>query len=565
MSRHASAGEGKRRPFRARAFAAALLLGALALGNAPYLFGYAIRPPETLFWAVPSINYSDACQYLAFTRLLLEGGWLAGDPFTAEPHAPRLFLPLSLLEAGLCRLTGLAPLEVFQVSRVACGAALLAAAAWFGRELLPRRRLRRLYLLLLVSSGGASWLAERAGWWVPNGDLLQPEGNTLFLLGNLPSLCLAAALLTALVAAAARLAAGPKRQLSLAAGVAAPAALLSWMHPFDFATLGLTLGLYAAVRWRAEGRFPRGLLRYAAAVLAGAAPAAIYLSWLLATDPFYRALAADSSRVQGFAFYAIAHGPLALPAALVLFHARLRRRYALPLCWAGGVFLFLATPFGLGGKQARLIGGIHAPLALLCAVGLDYAARWVALRPPRCQRGAASRARLRRIAARAAVAGYVALLASGGWGILQRHLAVYAARLPDHYLSPAVQALYRELEREGNRSQVTLAGPYTASWAPVLADTRLYHGHWHLTLHAPRKRAERDAFFTMPGPPELRADWLRRNGITWIIAYPIEWYGAMVPLDDLPGLRPVFVSPEIRLYRFRAEAGEGSRAALAEP
>src|SRR5688572_29711240 len=106
-----------RRPVQALAGRLVLLL-ALLLASVPYVYGYAIRPEGSRFWAVPPVNSSDANQYLAFTRMVAEGRWLVGDPFTSEPHPPRIFLPHVFLEALLVRLLGWTALEAFQAARV---------------------------------------------------------------------------------------------------------------------------------------------------------------------------------------------------------------------------------------------------------------------------------------------------------------------------------------------------------------------------------------------------------------------------------------------------------------
>lgn len=531
-----------------------VLLAALALGNSPYLYGMAIRPAGTRFWAVPPVNSSDANQYLAFARQVSQGQLLLGDPFTAEPHTPRLFLPHALFDGALCRLLGGNPLAAFQVSRIVAGLALLAAGLWFGFLLLPHWRRRRLYLGLLCFAGGLGGWVDRLAPGVAHGDALQPEGNTFFLLGNLPHLALSAALLTALFGTLLALERdGKRRWLGITLVLAF---LLAWIHPFDFVTLGLALSTYAVLRWIDRGELPRASLAHAGALFAGALPAAAYLLWLTRTDPLYARLADDVLRVQDFRFYAIAHGILVLPGLAVLASRTLTRRYLLPLCWAACVFLFLLTPFRLGGKQPRLIGGVHIPLVLLATVGVDLAGRGLGALVRR-RRNSEDRSgrnvRNRRWSewiAGGVGGGYLLLTATGTAAMLGRHGAFYARRGPDYYHSTSMQGVFFTLAREGHDGQVTLGGSWTGGWAPVLADTRVYHGHWHMTLDQPHKRAERNWFFTARVSPLDRARWLRERGITWIIRCPWEWNGWAVPLDDVPGLRPVYMSPEVTLYRF---------------
>ncbi|MFN3649107.1 MAG: hypothetical protein ACK47B_05950 [Armatimonadota bacterium] len=529
---------------RRRAIVVALvLLSALFLASVPFLYGYAVEPEGTRFWAVPVVNSFDANQYLAFTRIVADGSLLVGDPFTSEPHQPRLLLPQVWFQALVMRLTGSTPQEAFQVSRVLSGAALLLAGCWLGFLLLPRWRLRWLFLALLCFSTGASWYLELLGYRIPNGDLVQPEGNTFFSLANLPHVALASALLTALFALLLEYErSGEARWLWITVGVSL---LLSWTHPFDYVPLGMGVLAYGALRWWWSREIPVRVIVQGGAAVLGALPAALYLGWLVSTDPIYKQLANDVLQVNPFRFYLIAHVLLVVPALAVLLQPEARRRYALPLCWVVCAFLFLFTPFRLGGKQPRVVGGIHVPLAILAAAGADLTARWLA------QRVAPGKSR-RVVLALDGI--YAVGACAGVIGMVQRQVAEYARREPDFFQTPGIQQAFSTLDRLGDRSQVTLGGEYTAGWAPTWADTRVYHGHWHMTLREPEKRAERNWFFTAPAPPEQRAKWLRQRGIDWVVWWPPEWQGWAVPLDHVPGLQPVYRGPDVVLYHFEPSA-----------
>jgi hypothetical protein len=541
----------------------AVLLATLGLASWPYLEAYLNRPPGTRFYAVPVANYSDANQYLAFTRLVLEGDLLIGDPFTTEPHQPRLFMPLIYFQALLCRAFGWDVFGAFQATRVLSGALLLLAGWWFGSLLIRVGRQRRLFLGLMCFSAGFGWVVDRFGWearhGLQHGDASQPEANTLFTLGNLPHLALSSALLTAIFAALLAYRQQPRRRWL--AFTAACSFLLAWTHPFDFLALGLGLGAYGAVllveSLRAGGTesTPRRLaaalrpsILHGAALFLGALPAAAYLAWLTGTDPVYRQLASDTLDKNRLHFYALQHGLLWAPAALVLFRAPLRRRYALPLCWVLLVFLFLLTPWRLGGKQPRVVGGVHVPLCVLAAVGVDWAVSATRRRAARARRRPALAAR--RLARGIAAVAFFLVAARGGWWLLQRQSHFYGTRAWYYYLDPSIQRLLTHLRDVGDDSQVSLGGTLTGGWAVVLADTTAFHGHWHMTLRALEKRRERDWFFLAPGEEARKAAWLRARRVTWVIEYGPEWEFPLADLQAIPGLRPVFAAPEARLYRF---------------
>jgi hypothetical protein len=290
-----------------------------------------------------------------------------------------------------------------------------------------------------------------------------------------------------------------------------------------------------------QRKFPLPALLHVTFVLLGVLPAGGYLLWLVTTDPFYRALADDPSRVQPFLFYASAHGLLLLGALLVLLDAAQRRRLLLPLCWVGFCFFFLLLPLRMGGKQPRLLGGVHVPLALLSAVGIDLFATQCAARLPGVSRG-----RL----ATAICVGYALLTATGAWGIAGRHVAWYARRERDFFLRPELQRLFARLEAESFvGSELTLGGKYTGGWAPVLSGARVYYGHWHMTLEPERKWAELEWFFTAEAPAARKVAWLRGNRIRWVIWWPWEWRERGRSPETLPGLEPIFRTSEATLLR----------------
>lgn len=535
------------------------ILGSLCLASEPYLRAYATRPPGTYFWAVPTVNYYDAHQYLAFTQRVLEGQWLIGDPFTAEGVRPRLIMPHVYFQAALSRVFGLDVIASFQVCRVLFGLAMLAAAWWLGKLLIRSSRQRLLYILLVCFSAGAAWYVQRLGFSLDSIDRNQPEGNTLFTLGNLPHLSLSTALLTGLFATLVEYE-RDRRARWLAATVAL-SFLLSWIHPFDYLMLVLGLGAYALFRWVERGRFPTPSLHHGLALGLAALPAALYLVWVTRADPVYRQLANDILEKNKLTFYAIGYGPFILPALALFSRRELVSRYALPLCWVLCVLLFLLTPFRLGGKQPRMVGGLHIPLCLLAAVAVD----WL----PRLFRGRVRKRRHnpwlrgRQAAAWALSAGFLGFTVAGGLWVYGEHRRLLGWKLPMHFQPPEVRALYARMRPETAYTDVTLGGTFTGGWTPVLTRSRVYWGHWHMTLREPLKSAQRDWFFTTPGEEQAKAAWLRRQGVDWVIYWPWEWSDAgrwpAGPQDPagVPGLEPVFQHPSIRLYRVRKPSPGG--------
>lgn len=529
---------------------AAALLTSLYLASQPFLHAARIRPPGTRFWAVPTANYYDANQYLAFTRLVLHGHWLIGDPFTSEPVPPRLVMPHVYFQALLCRALGTDVLTSFQACRVLWGLLLLLAGWWFGTLLIRSWRQRWVFLGLLCFSAGATWVLDRYGIRIKTLDTYQPEAITFFTLGNLPHLSLSAALLISLFCTLLSYERdGERRWLGLTVLFSF---LLAWVHPFDFMALGLALGFYGAARWAVEGGFPKASWRHAAALVLGAAPAGAYLLWVMATNPVYRRLASDTLTKPDFTAYAVSFGPFVIPALVLLARRELLRRYLLPICWVAAIFLFLLTPFRMGGKQSRMAAGLHVPLCVLASVGIMWAPRLFRRRPRVAGPGSA---RWRGWAAAALGAGLVWFGYQGGDWVRREQVQLFSRRLPFTFQPPEVIAAYEELDREAATGDIALPGTFTGGWTPVLSPARSYWGHWHMTLDQDRKMAERDWFFCAPGQEAEKARFLQERGIRWVIYWPWEWSdtsrwpGGPQSPERVPGLRPVYASQEIVIFR----------------
>ncbi len=95
------------------------------------------------------------------------------------------------------------------------------------------------------------------------------------------------------------------------------------------------------------------------------------------------------------------------------------------------------------------------------------------------------------------------------------------------------------------------------SGGPVVAVTgrRVYAGHWFETADFERKMADLSRFYDLQTSDAWRRDFLRDTGIGWVWLDSLDTRaGHWVPESGgAHGLRPVFVSGTVTLYRFEAE------------
>ncbi|MBI3911498.1 MAG: hypothetical protein HY320_11270 [Armatimonadetes bacterium] len=532
---------------------ALVVAACLACTTVPYLYGWSVTPPGRVFTWTPTLNGADACTYLAHIAQVVAGRVLVDDPFTSEPHPPRLLMPQVLALGWLARGTGIGPVAAYQIGRLASGTLLLLAGYWLACCLLPTGRQRRLALLLLAFSGGLSFYLEGGAdlGLLPHrlretADAVIPESNTFHSIHNLPHLSLSAALMTGIFACFLEHRRRPARGwLGL---IAVQALLLVLTHPWDLVPIVAVAAAMVALEGIRRG-LPTRPLAALGAVLAGAAPGGVYYAWVTATEPVYRALTRDALAVRPAWVYGGGFAPLLLLATgLVAVPGRQRRlgRLALPLLWVVAVAFFLTDAVDINGKQNRLVGGVHVALAILAAAGLD-----AALRSRPCRRLLACFPRPG--VARAVLAGLAVLLASpSSYALIARQITWYdSGAWVAHYHPRALHAAAAWLRGHAGDGDLVLAGPQAGAWLPVLSLNRTYYGHWHFTLDRARKERALARFFFAPWAMGARKDWLRRQGIRYVLWWPGEWPLPPPPLSE-PGLSERWRSAEMVLY----EVGE---------
>jgi hypothetical protein len=199
--------------------------------------------------------------------------------------------------------------------------------------------------------------------------------------------------------------------------------------------------------------------------------------------------------------------------------------------------------------QRRMIEGVHAPLCVLAAVGLNDGllpivrrsrlAGWLARR-------GYPRSRFRRLVGSLVLAFTVpstvyllvslSLGAAGGYG-------------PLYYSRDEVEAV-RWLSEHGGPDDTVLASYEVSGYIPAHIGQRVFWGHWAESIHLPQKRAEAEAFYSASALD--RPEFLARYGIVYVFHGPRE--RAMGDFDPaLAGyLEPVFRQGDVAIYRVEA-------------
>lgn len=434
----------------------------------PYQASLALEPPPGMSSLNVGYMPKDTLAYLSFIRQTADdGSFLLYNAFTTDSQTPRFVLLLHWLLGVASRLSGLAPAQVLELSRVPLIFAFFAVLWRFLRPILPERRVRVLCCLLVGLSGGVDWLVEPLLRLAPPGVAWQFGMSTQDVFGwstfeAMFNPLWIAGLTLCLVALGPILAPRGPRTAGDFAAIFGGFLLLVATHAYSAAVVaGIALVLPvteallgAGLLWRRHARIWLALLP--ALVLAA------LLSWWQAQDPVYRAASGnffgpEEISVFWYPFTLGATLPLAVCGARAWFAEGHPYRFAVS-AWIAAVAWLHSSPL-LNGYHFLLY--LHLPVCILAAPAL--ARLW---RPSEL-------AGLARWAGAAALA----------FVLFAAPLAVTTRAMDDvarYNLFPADEAdVLLDLQRRpaGN----ALVHARLGNLVPAFTPHRVWLGHWFLT------------------------------------------------------------------------------------
>jgi hypothetical protein len=500
-------------------WAAAVALVALALSTVPYAVGYLAQPPDMVFIGAV-YDEEDYYSHLAKMQQGMQGTWQYHVLFTPEDH-PGAYINLFYIALGhLTAALGLSPVLVYHLTRVLCAMALLLAIYWFVALFVPDRGTRRVAYLLACFSSGLGWLvllitrSYTLGGITPV-DFWFIEMYTFFIVLTFPHTCLAQVAHLFAFACMVRLLRGERGWHTWL--VAAGAGLvLTVVHPYSLLPLDASLALYwlyLLIRHRGEAvRRLLWLLGFALLPL----PLVIYDYLDIASNPVLRAWQAQSYTLSPPPLhYLLGYGlvlMLAVWGGFLVFRDREEMGASLAL-WLLAVapLLYIPLVFHL---QRRMIEGVHVPLSVLAAVGLDrgllpvvqrsWLAGWFG-------RHRYPRHRFRQLISRLLLAfttpstwyllASLSLAAAGGYGPLYHSCAEVEAVL--------------WLGQHSSPRDTVLSSYEIGGYIPARIGHRVFWGHWAESIHLPQKRSEAQAFYSDSATFD-RTALLTRYGIAYV-------------------------------------------------
>lgn len=481
---------------RERQWALRWVIAVVALSCLPYLLAWALAPDGTRYTGL-LLNPLDGASYYAKMQQGARGDWLFHLPFTPEPHDGSPIFLFYLALGHLSRLLSLPIPLIYHLARAAAGLFLLLVAYEFIACFIERPALRRAAFGLLSVSAGFGWLL--ALWGVLLADMWVAEGFVFLSILVNPHFPLAIGLMLllflAVLASEEHRPAGRRLAATAAGGL-----LLAVVQPFAVPVILVVLAVYLALRTALERRVPWGEALVTAALAIGAAPIMLYDLYLSRVNP---ALAAWSAQNVTSSLppwdYALGYGLVLLLAIPALVSAIRRRRPTdlFLLAWVGSVAVLLYVPFAL---QRRFITGLHVPLAILAAMGLEQVV-WRRVRP---RRQALATGLL--IAVTSLTNVLVPLVTVGG---------VAAGRAPLVMAQGEADAC-AWLAQNTAWTDTVLAPVESGQFIPAWAGNRVVYGHPFETIDAETKQDEASFFFERGTPVDWRRDLLERHAVRYV-------------------------------------------------
>ena len=502
----------------------------VALSCLPYLLAWALAPDETHYTGL-LLNPLDGESYYAKMQQGARGDWLFHLPYTPEPHEGAPVYGFYLALGHLAGLLSLPIPLVYHLARAAAGLFLLLVAYGFIAHFVERPPLRRAAFLLLAFSAGFGWLLAPLGILVA--DLWVAEGFAFFSILINPHFPLGIGLMLLLFLAVLTSGEGRPTARRLAA-TAAGGLLLAVVHPFAVPVVLAALAVYLAVRTARERRVPWAAALAGAALAGGAAPVVLYDLYLFRTNPALAAWSAQNVTTSLPPWnYALGYGLvllLAIPGIVVAARRRRSTDHFL-LAWVGSAAVLLYVPFAL---QRRFITGLHVPLVLLAAMGLEQVV-WQRVGPRR--QGLAT-GLLVAVASLSNV--FVLLVAVAG---------VAAGRAP-LVMTRGEAAACDWLAENTTWTDTVLTPIESGQFIPAWAGNRVVYGHPFETIDAKAKQEQVSHFYSPAATTAERRELLDRYQVRYLL---ILGEADKVDVAAL-GLVRAWTSDGAALYR--VEAGQ---------
>jgi hypothetical protein len=514
------------------------IIGILVLTAIPYWYAYTMVPQGKYYTGL-MLGIPDHLQYFAWMRDLAHQN-LAANRLTPEPNEPAFFNLLWWSVGHIGVVTGLELGALYTLLRICAVALCLSCGYAFFTQTIANEQQRKLAFLIFALAGGLGviWVGAKYALRLNEvpfpDDLYSAEPNTFFMSLAFPHFTLASGLLVGTFSGVLQAIRTGRLRWAVLGGIVA--IVLGTQHTYDLLTVYLVFGLFGALLWVRDRRFPTFLFLCGAIVVGMSAPPALYMFLLVQLNPVWGAVLAQFDNAGVFTpslphLFILLGIPFWLALAYVrpsMFQSK-NDMELFVLAWFVAHFglIYMPTDF-----QIHMLLGWQFPIAVLASGTLvTYVWPWLKKK----SRGMAA----------VGVGCIVALmLATNSYLIAWRVLDLGRYENP-YFLTTNQTAALDWLEANTTRDDVVLADLSLGQFVPMWTDARSFVAHWANTLNFFEKQKQAKQLVTGEMPANERNRLLNQFQVSYII---YEGNGS-APWVLEPGYREAYRQGDVVVYQ----------------
>ncbi|MEI7905255.1 MAG: hypothetical protein WCI43_07575 [Candidatus Firestonebacteria bacterium] len=514
----------------------------LALASALPYFAMNSGTPSGSVYMGSIGNGFDQASYLAWIKQGAEGKLLFSDNYTTEPQSGAFFHPFFLVCGWFVRLTGLEIIQAYHIIRSLLAILFIMMLFKFSELFLQNFKERFFFTALSALSAGFSFMFSpkileylNSTFLITPYDLIVPEATAFMAILHKPLFLMALILLLSSMFFLYRGFKNMKGKDILLSILML--FLLGFVHPYDLATVYITLVLYLI--WTRADWMKWRLL---AGIVVISCPSLIYEYLMSSYDPVFREWGKTLTISSTPWSYFLSFGFVFIAAAA--YTAKRWGKYTKTeiflLSWLIGHFILAYFPVRF---ERRLILGFQIPLALLATMwfysaALPFLRKHLKISP----RGAV---------AFAAVA--IALTFPSNLRFIYEEVFWMKGNPANYCVLITDREAFSWMDKNIPADSVVLSSFASGIYIPGLAGCKVYAGHYDQTVNSKQKKREAGYFYETATKTGFRKSLIELSRAEYVYCGGFERAIGDAGLDSLSELEKIYENSGAAVYKVRGK------------
>ncbi|MHA1410954.1 MAG: hypothetical protein ACTSQY_11725, partial [Candidatus Odinarchaeia archaeon] len=352
----------------------------IIITGAPFIYGWLLTPPETIFNGLHTVSSEDFVAYYSYIEQVKQGNWLFFDLFTPEKQKIGTFNIFWLAAGLIAKLFNFSSIFTLHLLRILLIPLLLFVLFVFIVYIFKDSLARKIcFLILVFSSGIGAWAAIflKPAFYIQHGqgyrwpiDLWVVHTNVFITISQSPHLILSLLLSILILFLALLSFENNNYKYSFWAGICG--LILFQFHPYQLPTIFAILMIYVFISFLIKNsRLAWPYLKHLFLIFIISLPSLIYHFWLLSNDWVTRVRASQNiTLLPPLTFIFLGYGFIlifALAGTYFVLKNKVSNKIIFILTWfvVSFVLILLPTQF-----QIRFLQGWIFPMAVLSTIFL---------------------------------------------------------------------------------------------------------------------------------------------------------------------------------------------------